>query len=262
MFSQIKVFDVNKKKIRCGPNSDGGYVLLDEISRNTNTLFSFGVENNIDFELEFIKKYKPKQNILFDHTINKLPKKRTKNMKFVKKGISDVKSNKFVTLKDISKNLTKNNILKMDIEYDEWKIFEKVSEELLLNFKMIIVEFHFFFLNLEDVDSKNKLTPYFKKFSINNYKKINSMLLNKYGEILKKLNKNFLIFHLSANNSLPLKKISGKFIPQLLEFSFVRKDLVSKFKISKETLPIKNLDYANKSYKSDFKNFYPFKNYV
>ncbi len=262
MLNQIKFFDVNKKKVRCGPKSDGGYVLLNEISKNTNTLFSFGVENNIDFELEFAKKYKPKQIILFDHTINRLPKKSLKNMKFIKCGLSALKSKKFVTLNDITKNSSNNNVLKMDIEYDEWKIFEKVSTEVLLKFKMIIVEFHFFFLNLDDVDSKKKLTPYFKSFSINNYNKINYMLLVKYKNVLKKLNQIFLPFHLSANNSLPLKKIKGKFIPQLLEFSYVRKDLIPKFKISKKTLPINNLDYANKPYKPDFHKFYPFKNYV
>ena len=262
MLNQIKLFDVNKRKIRCGPKRDGGYILLDEISRNTDTLFCFGVENNIDFELEFIKKFKPKQNILFDHTIDNLPKKKLKNMKFIKKGLSDIKSKKYVTLDEITKNSFKNNILKMDIEYDEWKIFEKVSTKTLLKFKMIIVEFHFFFLDLKDVDAKNVLTPYFKNFSINNYKKINQMLIKKYQNVLEKLNQNFIPFHLSANNSLPLKKIKGKFIPQLLEFSYVRKDLISKPKISKKILPIKNLDYPNKPYKPDFKYFYPFKSYA
>tara|TARA_B100000989_G_scaffold191598_1_gene144346 strand:- start:46562 stop:47350 length:789 start_codon:yes stop_codon:yes gene_type:complete len=262
MLNQIKLFDVNKKKKRCGPRSDGGYILLDQISRNTDTLFCFGVENNIDFELEFINKYKPKKNILFDHTINNLPKKKLKKMKFIKKGLSDIKSKKYVTLDEITKNSLNDNILKMDIEYDEWKIFKKVSTKTLLKFKMIIVEFHFFFLNLNDVDTKNILTPYFKNFSINNYKKINQMLLQKYHDVLEKLNQNFIPFHLSANNSLPLKKVKGKFIPQLLEFSYVRKDLISKFKISTKTLPIKNLDYPNKPYKPDFKNFYPFKSYV
>ena len=80
--------------------------------------------------------------------------------------------------------------------------------------------------------------------------------------MLEKLNQNFIPFHLSANNSLPLKKIKGKFIPQLLEFSYVRKDLISKPKISKKILPIKNLDYPNKPYKPDFKYFYPFKSYA
>ena len=262
MLNEIKQIDVNKKKIRCGPKKDGGYVLLDEISRNTDILFSFGIENNIDFELEFTKKYKPKQNILFDHTINSLPKKKIKNMKFIKKGLSDTKSKNYVTLGEITKNSSKNNILKMDIEYDEWKIFEKININTLLKFKMIIVEFHFFFLNLDDVDSKKILTPYFRKFSVNNFKKINNILLKRYEDILKKLNQNFIPFHLSANNSLPLKKIKGRFIPQLLEFSYVRKDLISKLKINKQTLPIKNLDYANKPYKPDFKNFYPFKSYV
>ena len=55
----------------------------------------------------------------------------------------------------------------MDIEFDEWKIFENIEIETLIKFKQIICEFHLFFLEKKDVDSDKKLTPYFKNFSIN-----------------------------------------------------------------------------------------------
>ena len=52
----------------------------------------------------------------------------------------------------------------MDIEYDEWEVFEKISENTLQKFNQIICEFHFFFINQENVNFEN-LTPYFKSFS-------------------------------------------------------------------------------------------------
>ena len=145
MFKFLKLYDVGYKKIRVGPKEDGGYVLLKEPSKNTKNLLSFGVEDNIDFEIDFNKKFKPNKISLFDHTVNKLPKKT--KFSFIKKGLSDKKNNKFETLKSISKNFDNNNILKMDIEFDEWKIFENIEIETLIKFKQIICEFHLFCMN-------------------------------------------------------------------------------------------------------------------
>lgn len=256
MFKFLKLYDVGYKKIRVGPKKDGGYILLKEPSKNIKNLLSFGVEDNIDFEIDFNKKFKPRKISLFDHTVNKLPKKT--KFSFIKKGLSDKKNKKFETLKSISKNFDNNNILKMDIEFDEWKIFENIEIETLIKFKQIICEFHLFFLEKKDVDSDKKLTPYFKNFSINNYEKINKMLLHRYETVFKKLNQYFTTYHLSANNSLPLKKLFGKKFPQLIEISFVRNDLINKKKLYEGKLPIKNLDFANKTYKRDLKKFYPF----
>ena len=114
----------------------------------------------------------------------------------------------------------------MDIEYDEWEVFEKISVKTLQKFNQIICEFHFFFLNEDNVDYEN-LTPYFTSFSKNNYKKLNILLKSRYQKILDKILKHFTIFHLSANNSLPLKKYFKKQFPQLIEISFLRNDLIN-----------------------------------
>ena len=256
MFNLFKIYDVGFSKVRVGPKKDGGYILLNEHSKNINNLLSFGVEDNIDFELDFSKKFKPSFTKLYDHTVKKLPKKN--KFIFKKIGLGVKNSKNFKTLENISKNFDDNNILKMDIEYDEWSIFERVDMNTLRKFKQIVVEFHLFFLEERDVDSRNKLTPYFKEFSKNNYNKINKFLLCRYENVIKKLITNFTIFHISANNSLPLKKLFKKKFPQLLEVSFVRSDLIKQKKLYQGSLPLKNLDYPNKFYKSDLKNFYPF----
>lgn len=256
MFKLLKIYNVGFEKIRVGPNRDGGYILLNEHSKKVNNLLSFGVEDNIDFEIDFNKRYKPKLTKLYDHTVKKLPKKN--NFIFKKKGLGINISKNFETLESITKNFDDNNILKMDIEYDEWEVFENANTNTLKKFKQIIVEFHLFFLDENDVDANNKLTPYFKQFSKDNYNKINKFLLKKYENVFKKLIMNFTIFHISANNSLPIKKIFKTKFPQLLELSLVRNDLVKKKKLFKGSLPIKYLDYPNKYYKDDLKNFYPF----
>jgi hypothetical protein len=257
-FKYLKIFNIdNTKLIRVGPPNDGGYVVSKEHSKNLTNVLSFGIDNNIDFEIKFNQIFKPKRTLLFDHTINKLPKK-TKFF-FFKKGLSIKKNLLFTTLDDETKNFKDNkNFLKIDIEYDEFKVFDNVDIEILKKFSQIICEFHFIFLDKDDVNSKKNLTPYFEKFMISNYEKINILLAEYYERVLKKINKNFIPFHMHANNSLPLKKIFGRNLPQLLEISFLRKDLVKKKRLSLSKYPIDDLDLPNKPYKKDLTNFYPF----
>lgn len=255
MFSELKMYNLNEKKIRLGSKSDGGYVVLKKYCKNIDFFYSFGVEDNIDFETSFEKIFSPKQIQLYDHTIKKYPT-FSKKMNFFKKGLSNKPSKKFISLDQLI-FISNNNFLKMDIEYDEWEVFNDVKYDTLLRFQQIVCEFHFFFLDIDDIDQKKILTPYFREFTRNNYKKINKMLFHKYETVLKKINNYFYIFHLSANNSLPKKNIFGKSIPQLLEISFLRKDLVRNVKEFKGSLPIKGLDYPNKNYKPDIYNFYP-----
>lgn len=259
LFNDIKIYKNNFNKIRVGSEGDGGYVLLDKINKNTNTVLSFGIEDNIDFEIDFLNKYPGTKFFMYDHTVNKLPKKN-KNFYFYNKGLSDKKSKKFTTLEEISNKITTNTLLKIDIEWDEWKIFDSVNPKILDNFSQIVIEFHFASLSVEDINSQNNLTPYFHSFYSSIYEKINLDLFRKYKNVLDMINKKFYIFHLSINNSLPLKMYKKYAYPILLETSFVRKDLFTNPMLSKEKYPIKNLDFPNKSYKKDFNNFYPFRN--
>ena len=94
MFKNLKIYNLDYKKKRIGPKKDGGYILLDQVSNKTDYLYSFGVENNIDFEIDFYSRYRPKKIFLFDHTIKKLPKKT--KFKFIKKGLSSKKKKKIL----------------------------------------------------------------------------------------------------------------------------------------------------------------------
>jgi hypothetical protein len=52
----------------------------------------------------------------------------------------------------------------MDIEYDEWNVFENVSLKTLAYFNQIICEFHFFFLNPKNINSERSYTIFHKFF--------------------------------------------------------------------------------------------------
>ena len=247
----LKVKNINHRLSRIGSKYDGGYIVSENVSKKTDILISFGAENNIDFEEHFLKKFKPKNIYLFDNCIDKI--KSENKIKFFKKKISFKKTKNSETISNILKKTNSKNItLKMDIEFSEWKIFESISEKDLNSFDQILVEFHFFLLDLPF--EFNSLTKYFKKYTKQNIHTINQeMLINMYYKVLKKILRHFYIFHLSPNNSLKIKKFNNVEYPQLLELSFVNKKFVHNFKNLAKKYPIKKLDFPNKYYKSDIK---------
>ena len=139
----------------------------------------------------------------------------------------------------------------MDIEWNEWKTFLNLEPDLI-GFDQILVEFH-----LIHAESKEDLSPYFQNLYRSAFKVINNNLFDMYCEVLEILNLNFYIFHIHANNSLPMIIVQGHTFPPLIELSFVRKDFVTKAILSMENFPVKGLDFPNKKDRPDIVNFYP-----
>ena len=126
----------NDKLIRIGSKNDGGYIVSNNASRKSKSIISFGIEDNSEFETEFIRNYNIKDAFLYDHTVNKKDIKDQNLRKFfVKKGISHFPKKNFLTLKDIiSRNKITNATLKIDIEFNEWEIFNKLDDIYFNNF--------------------------------------------------------------------------------------------------------------------------------
>jgi|TARA_Y100000034_G_scaffold90003_1_gene108385 hypothetical protein len=247
----INVYDCGYEKIRIGNKSDGGYILLNDICENTDTLISIGIENDVSFDIDFTKKYNKTKINLYDNTITTLPVSHP-NFNFFKLNVGNKNTNTTITLDKITKDLNNKTLLKMDIEWDEWKIFEKINTDTLLKFNQMVIEFHIIHIDINNFfTSNNILTPYFNNFYTEVYNKLNQNLFTKYKKILKKICKHFYIFHIHANNSLPKLSVNNNSFIPLLELSFVRKDLINTVKKTKCTYPIYNLDFPNKHYKPD-----------
>lgn len=250
----------NDRLIRIGSKNDGGYIVSNNASRKSETLISFGIEDNSEFETEFINKYNISKAYLFDHTVKKKNiKDRSLRKFFKKKGVSHSPKKNFITLKEIiNDNKITNSTLKIDIEFNEWDIFDNLDHKFFDNFEQILIEFHFIFFNKDNLNKEN-YTKYFYGFYLENFKSINKILLNYYNRILTKINKHFYIFHISANNSLPYFYFNKKNkIPPLLELSFINKHNIDyKPEIYMKSLPKKGIDSPNKYYKEDLINFYP-----
>jgi len=245
----IKIYDTEFTKIRIGDRHDGGYVVLDEVSHMCQKLYSYGVETNSSFENEFVGKYDCDAH-LFDHTVNQAAEINPR-FTFDKEGLSYHTTNDCDTLEN---HLNKygspfHKTLKMDIEWCEWDIFEKMSEYILTQFDQILCEFH-----IVPVKYLDKHSPYFTQFHQHVYDNVNYILFEKYKKVLKKIQEHYYIFHLHANNSIPANFVNGEIIPPLLELSLVNKQCVSNPKLSTASYPIDGLDYPNKTDRPDILN--------
>ena len=230
--------------IRIGPKKDGGYVIDKRAIKKTKKIISCGLNDDWEFEREFLK-INPKCKIIaYDHTVDKefwvkrfkkdlislfLLKKirlgkildvfkyidylkffKDGNKHIIKKVVNYERKKDETSIKNILKNQS-NLILKIDIEGDEYKILEQVNKEFF-KINLLIIEFHNIHKNL------NKIKNFIKKTK-------------------------FKIIHIHGNNYAGTNKNND---PKVVEMTFINS---KKFKTSKNksnlSYPIIHLDYKN-----------------
>jgi len=136
---------IGKNRILLGKKSDGCYVLLDDFE-NIKIAYSFGISFKIQFDYELAKR--GIDVYMYDHTIKKLPYNNSK-FHWSKIGIcgSNNRKKNLKTLEDLLKENShiseKNMILKMDVEGWEWNSLSELNEDILRQFKYIVIEYHF-----------------------------------------------------------------------------------------------------------------------
>ncbi len=240
------IFDTEYNKVRVGYKRDGGYVVLDEVSRYTEKLYSYGVETNTSFESDFCDRYGCNA-VLFDHTVDG-PEKEDERFTFVKEGLSHVKTHDCDTLHNHLQlyGNPERKTLKMDIEWCEWDVFEQMPPHVLQDFDQILCEFHVIPMNYKDAH-----TPYFTNFHKDVYSKVNDMLFDQYSWVLQALQEDYYIFHVHINNSLPCNYVGCEEIPPLIELSMVNQRLVDHPTLCCDRFPVKGLDYPNKTDRPD-----------
>jgi len=250
MIDKITIYDTEHSKIRLGNKRDGGYVVLDEPLHNCDVLYSYGVDNDVSFETDFLNKQPNSKARLFDHTISRVPNLNEK-FSFLAEGISPYPSLNLNTLENHlikygDLGLNKNKVLKMDVEWSEWEVLLSLKDSLLNEFSQIICEFHFI-----PILYNGSHSPYFTGLNKSIYERVNTSVYKMYNETIKKLCKLFFPYHMHVNNSLPLVRVGGRDVPQLLEISFVNKNIVNSPSFSTAQFPISSLDFPNKTDRPD-----------
>ena len=220
---------VSTDLIRIGGNADGGY-LVPDIFDSVNYCFSPGVADTADFEAELSQCYGIK-SFMADASVSSAPF-ADDNFHFIKKFLGHRTHDDFITLSDWMESVLGGEsdhgmILQMDIEGGEYDVLTFESAETLSRFSAMVIEFH----GLERL-----FEPYF---------------LQTFSTIFEKLYQNFSICHVHPNNCCVVTTLNGIDIPNVMEVTFLRHDLVDQFKSASALSLPHPLDRKNVAHKPD-----------
>ena len=190
---------VGKNRILVGQKSDGCYVLLDDFE-NIKIAYSFGISVMIQFD-----DYLANKGIdvyMYDHTINGLKYNHPK-FHWKKIGIcgNNERTEQLKTLEDLIKENghtnEKNMILKIDVEHAEWNALNDLKDEILTQFKYIVIEFHF-------LKPESEAELYYK--------------------VLKKIKRTHQVFYHRCHGREHIVKFGNNFVCKYLELSYIIRD--------------------------------------
>jgi hypothetical protein len=214
----LKPFSVvGKTKIRVGNQvSDGGYVIVDD-HRVYDTLISYGILDDVSFELDFVNRHPGCVAHLFDHTIDGLPLEHP-SLIFHKEGVGAVKSDLLDTLSSHIAQFAANSkhiFLKMDVEGAEYESLLATSDRALTNVDQIAIELH-------DVCYYNQSVA----------------------KLLRKFSALYRVTHVHGNNTSEPSNTDGIVIPKVLELTWLRVDHETQFEANNTRYPT-DLDRPN-----------------
>jgi hypothetical protein len=193
--------------IRLGGDQDGGYLLPDDLVDVVGCL-SLGVATNWKFEQDL-------GNLrilshMYDGSVEE-PQNLTKLQKFFQEYVGLNISKTDTSLECATKRLLENTnhrgdlIMQMDIEGDEYLALSSLTQDMLLKYRIIIIEFHNFHL----FDEKEKFSTFLSK-------------------IFSTLNRSFYVAHFHPNNASGTFSINRKSkFPKTFEITYHRLDRIS-----------------------------------
>ena len=205
-------------KIRLGKDYAGGYVIAD--IPDYDMYICGGVGNDGSFDEDVINTFDIKIAFLFDGThFNKLD--CVAGHDIIKKNIGPEETEKATNLKELLSK-AENAFLSIDIEGHEYDWLDCLSDELK-NVKQFVIEFH----NAE-----------------------------KTLKAAEKINETHYLVHVHGNNCGGSSKIGDRMIPDCIECTYIRKDLLHKVELSRQPIPgaldmrcCKNMNEVKMNYK-------------
>jgi len=192
----------NFEKYRFGSANDGGYICVDDFD-GIDTALSFGIENNAEWDVAIAQR-----GVLvyqFDHTID-APPVNDDRLIWEKKKIGTQYDEKHESLASLlerfdRKHLKPNVMLKIDIEHDEWPVFDATPPEYIGRFSQIVGEFHGFDFMADP------------------------SWLERATRVLSKIREHYIVTHVHANNHCGIVEVAGVTTPYVLEITFANRNM-------------------------------------
>lgn len=214
---------------RYGSAADGGYVVPINSVSNSKFLISGGIETNNEFEIELANL--GIIGIQVDNSIDSPPKTH-KNLSFTRATLG---GDSGVLIDDLLRTFdpASQGVLKLDIEGSEYETLSEIKS--FKRFTSIILELH------------------------NLHKIADDQFWNVFKIILEKFSQDHSVVFLAPNNCCGFSIIGGVPIPNVLEVTWARNDLISGKKLVKiqslhsEKMPT---NYINRA-QLDISNIFP-----
>lgn len=200
-------------KVRLGAPHDGGYV-LPMAALDCDAVLSIGIGSDVSFDLVLAGKGMPV--FQYDHTVDGPPAAHER-FRFHKLGWGRETGGNYVSLDHMKRQLAeagaKHPLLKFDVEGAEYELIEAAGPDAFQAFPVIACEVHGF-AGLED--------PAF-------YRRVL--------RCVQALTQHHAPVHLHANNYGAMVLVAGVPVPDVLEISFLRRDLGVAAEIAADPVP-------------------------
>jgi len=184
--------------IRLGANTDGGYLVPDDLS-NIKSCFSPGVDTFATFEADLLKHGIGSH--LADYSVDHVPV-GLNALSFTKKFVGGITKGNIISLHDWVKQFepeadTDELLLQMDVEGAEYETLLACPAEVLAKFRIMVIEFH-------SVESWG-----------------HSDFLKIVESTFEKLLQSHFIVHNHPNNAMGLVDMNGFLAPRIFELTFL-----------------------------------------
>ena len=178
------------------PGGDGGYLIADD-GLEFDVLVSYGILDDVSFELDFVRRYPNTQVHLFDHTIERLPEENP-SFTFHRQGLGPGKTDQLDSLQSHLQAFATHArciFLKIDVEGAEYESLLATPQRAFDRVQQIAIELH-------NVCWTNKhIIP-----------------------LLQRLSRDFQVVHVHGNNSGGVLSVAGVAVPMVLEVTFLRRN--------------------------------------
>jgi hypothetical protein len=206
LIRKLRPQDCGIELIRIGADRDGGYLIPNDLG-GIEYCFSPGVSTRSDFENDLADR--GIKSFLADYSVEAPPISRPE-FTFDKKFLGSSDRERFITLASWKKkylgNYAGDLILQMDIEGCEYEVILNTPDDLLSQFRIVVIEFH-------------EMGRLFDPFTF-----------QLFSSCFDKLLEHFHVVHIHPNNCNGSDEKDGVEVPRLLEFTFLNKSRVSKTK--------------------------------
>jgi len=218
LLKELECFKLSSEKVRLGCKSDGGYVIPKVMMEDFDVLYSYGVGDDISFEVDLLN-YRAPIIRMYDHTVDRLPVVN-EQINFYREGLAS--SSQGNNLNSFEHHIKKNSdvgkkiLLKIDIEEAEYEYFLNTDISDFTNVNGIVLELHNIERRLDEVVT-----------------------------VLRKINEIFSLVHIHGNNYDTVFLSESYVIPNALELVFMKSSLYNGIIVGKGAgqYPITNKDY-------------------